>query len=255
MQQLTQILTHAPRHHDGVDRTCRHDLRPREQWRLEAAERAITATYRSMMGLPPGSAANSGATSLPTAAAASQNVPGALTPAQAAAAQLSTQQAAAAAVNSAPRWVACSLGKGAVPSGQAANVFERRPRCIIGGLATAVDIQKGVPTQLAQRQLWNLSIQQITHISCCRPSHAKRPAQNSQFYLKLNSDQFTNARSTTIRCVCGDNADRGHMIQCEVSHQSRSRVWHAAGNKQILACAWLMRRPLCYAEVLVYITV
>ncbi len=226
MQQLTQILTHAPRHHDGVDRTCRHDLRPREQWRLEAAERAITATYRSMMGLPPGSAANSGATSLPTAASASQNVPGALTPAQAAAAQLSTQQAAAAAVDSAPRWVACSLGKGAVSSGclQAANVFERRPRCNIGGLAMAVDIQKGVPTQLAQRQLWNLSIQQITHISCCRPSHARRPAQNSQFYLKLNSDQFTNARSTTIRCVCGDNADRGHMIQCEVSHQSRLRV-------------------------------
>lgn len=152
MEQLTQIPTRAPRHHDGIDRTCRHDLRPREQWRLEAAERAITATYRSMMGLPPGSAANSGATSVPMAASASQNVPGALTPAQAAAAQLSTQQAAAAAVvNSALRWVACSLGGGACL--QAANFCERRPRCIIIGLAAAVDIQKGVPTQLAQRKL------------------------------------------------------------------------------------------------------
>ena len=38
----------------------------------------------------------------------------------------------------------------------------------------------------------------------------------SPFSLKLHSDKFTNARSTAIRCVCNDNADRGHMIQCEV---------------------------------------
>lgn len=45
----------------------------------------------------------------------------------------------------------------------------------------------------------------------------KRPGgAASPFSLKLHSDKFTNARSTAIRCVCGDNSDRGHMIQCEV---------------------------------------
>lgn len=39
----------------------------------------------------------------------------------------------------------------------------------------------------------------------------------SALSLKLHSDKFINARSTAIRCPCGDNADRGHMIQCEVS--------------------------------------
>lgn len=87
---------------------CRHESGPREQWRLEAAERAITDTYQAMMGLPGGSGSASPAGGAPATPQRlpQQMRPGALSPAQALAAQ---QAATAAALNHSFRWAACGM--------------------------------------------------------------------------------------------------------------------------------------------------